>query len=595
MDELRPDDVAARVAAWHNRHPLARRITPAQVQGVGWVALPFVQRPGAAPLAGHALPTLSVPLVPAVPEPAPSLRERVRERALERALERTQGQAAGHDSAVAGPAAALPLPQRLLAGFKRGLQRARAWPLALRAAWQTRRADAAQFSARRRALKAAYSEDFIAPLSAARTAGWALRHGRLHPDLAGQPVREVLADPAKVLQDNGLTHLYVATAAVELGSRRVRVLLGSGSALGSWGAMGALDPADPRGTASPLQVIGPRLLSPQRASSALAGLALVTLVLAQPMLPPAARFSSMPAFAQWPGVATLQAALQRVLAPQPAEAGLVAGPPADAASAAAVDAALADSAALAEAAASSAWASAEAAAASAATDDAASAATSLATSAAASEAASAAETTLAMAGGMPAASPDAESALPPLPPLPLQPLTPLKPDPQPTPSLPPDDPPPRAADAGRKSPWVRPLVAPLDEATKAAARQEVADLRAARGLSAPAPQAALSRLDPQAGTNPSAQPPPPAQALAEIGPSFALTTRPLRTRAESEQVQTAVRALLASYTSEPVLVELMPAGDDWRVVCWPFMRRQDAQLARALLLTRGLRLEAIEF
>jgi len=260
-----------------------------------------------------------------------------------------------------------------------------------------------------------------------------------------------------------------------------------------------------------------------------------------------------------------------------------------------VDAALPDAAALAEAAASSAWASAEAAS-SAAADDAASLATSLATSAAtsvaASQAASAAETTLAMAGGMPAASPDAESALPPLP---LQPLTPLKPDPQPTPSLPPDDPPPRAADAGRKSPWVRPLVAPLDEATKAAARQEVADLRAARGLSAPAPQAPLSRLAPQAGANPSAQPPPPAQALAEIGPSFALTTRPLRTRAESEQVQTAVRALLASYTSEPVLVELMPAGDDWRVVCWPFMRRQDAQLARALLLTRGLRLEAIEF
>jgi len=285
-----------------------------------------------------------------------------------------------------------------------------------------------------------------------------------------------------------------------------------------------------------------------------------------------------------------------VLSPQPAEAGLVAGTPADAASAAAVDAALPDSAALAEAAASSAWASAEAAsAASAAADDAASLATSAATSAAASQAASAAETTLAMAGGMPAASPDAESALPPLPPLPLQPLTPLKPDSQPPPSLPPDDPPPRAADAGRKSPWVRPLVAPLDEATKAAARQEVADLRAARGLSAPAPQAPLSRLAPQAGANPSAQPPPPAQALAEIGPSFALTTRPLRTRAESEQVQTAVRALLASYTSEPVLVELMPAGDDWRVVCWPFMRRQDAQLARALLLTRGLRLEAIEF
>ncbi|MBC7941498.1 MAG: hypothetical protein H7Z19_17390 [Chitinophagaceae bacterium] len=40
MDKLRPDSVAARVAAWHNRHPLARRVTPAQVQSIGYVSLP---------------------------------------------------------------------------------------------------------------------------------------------------------------------------------------------------------------------------------------------------------------------------------------------------------------------------------------------------------------------------------------------------------------------------------------------------------------------------------------------------------------------------------------------------------------------------
>lgn len=39
-------DVVARVVAWHNRHPLARRITPADVSGVGIVALPFALREG---------------------------------------------------------------------------------------------------------------------------------------------------------------------------------------------------------------------------------------------------------------------------------------------------------------------------------------------------------------------------------------------------------------------------------------------------------------------------------------------------------------------------------------------------------------------
>ena len=38
---------AARVAAWHNRHPLAARITPVQVQDLGYVDLPFSAREAA--------------------------------------------------------------------------------------------------------------------------------------------------------------------------------------------------------------------------------------------------------------------------------------------------------------------------------------------------------------------------------------------------------------------------------------------------------------------------------------------------------------------------------------------------------------------
>lgn len=41
MNALRTADVVARVVTWHNRHPLARRITADQVGGVGIVVLPF--------------------------------------------------------------------------------------------------------------------------------------------------------------------------------------------------------------------------------------------------------------------------------------------------------------------------------------------------------------------------------------------------------------------------------------------------------------------------------------------------------------------------------------------------------------------------
>ncbi|MBC7940707.1 MAG: hypothetical protein H7Z19_13235 [Chitinophagaceae bacterium] len=57
----------------------------------------------------------------------------------------------------------------------------------------------------------------------------------------------------------------------------------------------------------------------------------------------------------------------------------------------------------------------------------------------------------------------------------------------------------------------------------------------------------------------------------------------------------ALRALLAAARREPAHVELMPAGDDWRVVCWPFARREDADRARALLMARGLKVETIAF
>ena len=58
---------------------------------------------------------------------------------------------------------------------------------------------------------------------------------------------------------------------------------------------------------------------------------------------------------------------------------------------------------------------------------------------------------------------------------------------------------------------------------------------------------------------------------------------------------TAWRALLAGSQPTPVKVAIMAAGDDWRVVSWPYSRREDAERARALLVSRGLKAETVDF
>jgi len=42
-------------------------------------------------------------------------------------------------------------------------------------------------------------------------------------------------------------------------------------------------------------------------------------------------------------------------------------------------------------------------------------------------------------------------------------------------------------------------------------------------------------------------------------------------------------------------VDLVPAGEDWRVVGWPFAQRAQAEGARGMLATRGMRVTVIDF
>ena len=97
----------------------------------------------------------------------------------------------------------------------------------------------------------------------------------------------------------------------------------------------------------------------------------------------------------------------------------------------------------------------------------------------------------------------------------------------------------------------------------------------------------------------------PAAAQAES--NFAISTRALRTRAEAEQLQAAITALLRTASKAGTAgapgapgaatrrVELLPLGDDWRVVAWPFNGQADADRMRALLAGRGMRVEVVRF
>ena len=86
-----------------------------------------------------------------------------------------------------------------------------------------------------------------------------------------------------------------------------------------------------------------------------------------------------------------------------------------------------------------------------------------------------------------------------------------------------------------------------------------------------------------------------AAAAAAASNAFAVSTRLLRTRTESEQIAAAMRALLVTAGMPQMHVEAMPAGEDWRVVGWPYANRAQAEKARLLLAARGMKVEVIGF
>lgn len=119
-------------------------------------------------------------------------------------------------------------------------------------------------------------------------------------------------------------------------------------------------------------------------------------------------------------------------------------------------------------------------------------------------------------------------------------------------------------------------------------RRKAQEAAASAAAAKPAPNS-------QPGGQPGTQASSHTAAHPPTGPSFAVATRLLRTRSESEQLAAAMRELLAKQPGPPVRVEVLAAGDDWRVVGWPYTDRALADKAQALLASRGMKVQVIDF
>ena len=282
------DRLPEHLVAWHNRHPLAKRITIYDVHTVGVVALPFMRSgraagPGDAPELIE--PVMGEPVLPNEEEAA---------WAGDSALAEPNTNAA-HLDALADqepppPTAETMSPPRWQF-WRRGAAAANSWPV--------------------------FSERFIEGLSLRRIAALAQAHGySQRPGDASWPLRDIGIDDrliAKVGAAGGAwpVEIYLISAAIDAGRSRSRVLIGR---------KGVSKTSPP--------IVGKRCLSPIRVGAAAVGvLVLAGAVVAALWRPPVEGAADVPV----PPVAASSASAS---AAAPASA-LAAAPAASTASAAA--------------------------------------------------------------------------------------------------------------------------------------------------------------------------------------------------------------------------------------------------------------------
>ncbi len=174
--------LSTQLAAWHNRHPLARHVRPQDVHTMGVVALPFM-RSGA----------------PREPQ------------------EPVLGEAGG---AAPGSAAAPSFTQPPEPGLVQRLLAWRPGRKAPRERWP------------------AFSEQFVVGLSARQVGDFAARHGySQRPDDGSWPLRSIPVDETLATQgpDDGVgawpEEVFLLSAAIDAGPARTRVLIAQGAGL----------------------------------------------------------------------------------------------------------------------------------------------------------------------------------------------------------------------------------------------------------------------------------------------------------------------------------------------------------------------------
>ena len=580
MDSNRTNEVVARVVAWHNRHPLARRITAAQVNSVGVVALPFVttaersRKPLRADLIaprevvepGFAPPTLDEVLAPSEVEAAPATKTSLAERAMARSVEAA---AATSVAADARPAQVFSVPAKPWAKFD-----PRRW---LQAFMRLIRPGS------RAGFQSVFNEDFIAPLSPEKVARWALKYGNTtNPGDPDWPLREIGPDAAMqslALATPGVEPftLFLTAAAVDAPGGRLRLLLGR---------------SGPGGTTP--HVIGPRNLSPLR--KAVAGaLATVTLALAgwggywhssQKVPPPEALSSSASVHAD--------AASQAASAPAPRLSQSAAAPAFAASALPAASATLAAPSAP---------------------------ATSMEVAAKLVQRAPSAQTAAARTAPAPAVAPASAQAAR------------AKPTPAPAPQAPPASSTSAHSLALEQHPSLHDAPKTINEMTialhnkswipegvKQAALLEGKRLRASAAVAAAHPKPAMSPASapasaPDDGSDAHALPasaadksagkakpalaakPGTAGADAAAGPQYyALVTKPSASKLEAEARMILLRAAAANAIApRGTRIELLQTQGAWQAVWWPFVKREDAERAHHLLLVRGVLVEMVAF
>lgn len=567
--------LAEQLVEWHNRHPLARRISIFDVHTIGVVALPFMRsgRP-AAPVEPAFEPPPPAEAAPEAPGPTadeeaaatPAAPEAPAVPPAEAAVPAEAHAAA----AVAPPPAPAPKPglmqrlRALLPTRQNGAQGEAGWPL--------------------------FSERFINRLSPRRVANFALAHGHSQPPGAQDwPLRTIEIDEDLMMRTSRKAagawpvELYLITAGIDAGPARTRVLMAYGSG-------------------QRLQVLGRRCLDPKRL--------LLTLGL------PALLLGGGAAAWWWSGSEGSSA--DHATAPATAASGTLS--PAASSPAASMPAAAASVASVASAAsAASEPASAPAQAASAPAEPAAQPGLPSAASAAASAATPAAPPSGVPFAPAPAAIPDIRPHLGAAPR-----LTPRaseaearkidskgeaksssKSDGKAEAKSP-------SPQAGKEA--VKPSAKPEDKATPARADSKPELREPAHEAAKPTPSKEETKADnpgkaiaaqslsrgrvPLAATQKSgSDKPATSSAAAPESRQVALVGPASPSKAQAEATLERMRALLGQTVRDPGQLQgqVFKTQDGWRPAVWPFASREQAQLINATLIASGLRTKAVDF